>query len=342
MTRSLPWTSWTLVGSLVVASSACNGPEEVPPPKLTDTGWFDDVTIEEPPPCDEQIIALDPDDGDRDWYWRDRPVVLVEVEAEAYSAWIVNEATGARIDPELVWNDEGTRITLEWDEWLVGDTDYTLYASDCDSTESAAFHTDPLGAPLEVTDRELEGRAFLLDLAGARWVEPAVLAGLIQLYFTTPILLGVSFLDGDQIDLVAAPGEVDPFGVVTQDSTADSWRFPIADFSDSPFVDASSPAISLVYSSYGTDVAIPVTDFVLQGTFSADGTRLGGAVLEGVGDTRAVGALIGDNRESAICDLAAGAGVDCIPCPDGPSYCLFLRAESLEGTWIPGLELVER
>jgi hypothetical protein len=331
--------------ALVLAGvlAACNGPEPVPPPDLTDTGWFGQTTIEEPPPCEDQLSRTVPEEGADGWYWRDRPIVYTDTDVqEAYAAWIVNDATGARTDPELTWNEEGTSFTLDWDEHFEGDTDYSLFVSDCDSTTQVTFRTGPLGLPLQVSDTDLQGRTFLLDLGGARWVEPPVLAGLIQIFFTTPVLLGVRYVDDDSIDLLAAPGEVSDLGVVSQDRFAESWNFPIADFTEAPFVDASAPSIDLTYDSYGTTVAIPVTDFVLQGTFSADGTRLGGGVLEGFGDTRSVGALLGDDRPEAICELAAGAGVNCIPCEDTLPYCLRLRAEALEADWIPGLELVER
>lgn len=322
---------------------ACSGDEPVPPPDLTDTGWFDTATTKVPPPCEDRVVTTVPEAGEDRWYWRDRPVVFTETDAvDAYAAYLVEDETGTRIDATPVWNEEGTSFTLEWDGWLEGSTAYTLFVTDCEQTIEVPFETGPLGAPLALTDAELRGRTYLLDLAGADWIEPPVLSALIQVYFTTPILLGVRYVDGPAIDLLAAPGEVDPLGVVTQDPSADTWNFPIADFSGSPFVDAEAPQIELLYDAYGTEVAIPVTDFVLQGTFSADGERLGGGVLEGLGDTRSVGALLGDDRPEAICELAAGAGVECIPCADGLSFCLFLRAEALEGTWVPGLTLVER
>jgi hypothetical protein len=156
------------------------------------------------------------------------------------------------------------------------------------------------------------------------------------------VVLGVRYADERSIDLMAAPGLVSDLGVVTQDRNVPSWNFPLADFSQSPFVDAQAPSIELTYDDGADGVAIPVADFVLQGTFSADGTRLGGGVLEGLGDTRNVGALLGDDAPNAVCDLAAGFGVECIPCADLLPYCLRLRAEALEAEWIPGLELVER
>ncbi len=334
MTRILP---------VLALASACSGSEPVPPPDLTDTGWFLESTIEEPPPCEDRIVTTSPEAGDAGWYWRDRPIVYVETDVrEAYAAWLVDEGTGARVDPELAWNEEGTSFTLEWEGWLDAATSYTLFVSDCEQTLEVPFETGPLGAPLTLGDDELRGRTWLLDLAGANWIEPPVLSGLIQIYFTTPILLGVRYVDGSDIDLLAAPGEVDPLGVVTQDRYAETWNFPLADFSEAPFVDAQAPQIELIYDAYGVEVGIPVTSFLLQGTFSADGSRLGGGVLEGLGDTRTVGSLLGDDRPEAICELAAGAGVTCIDCPDGGAYCLHLRAESLEGTWIPGLSLVER
>jgi hypothetical protein len=334
-------TRW--LPALALSAVACEKQEPVPPADLTDTGWFDPSTTAVPPPCEDRLVTTAPEAGEDGWYWRDRPTVYVESSVrEAYDAWLVEAATGARIDPELAWNEEGTAFTLEWDGHLDGGADYSLFVSDCEATVEAPFRTGPLGAPLAIDDDALQGRTYLLALGDADWVEPPVLGGLIQVYFTTPILLGVRYVDGAAIDLLAAPGVVDPLGNVSQDRFADTWNFPLADFSGSPFVDATAPQIELTYDAYGTVVAIPVTSFVLQGTFSASGDAIGGAVLEGIGDTRTVGALLGDDRPEAICDLAAGAGVTCMACPDGGEYCLRLRAEDLEGTWIPGLSLVER
>jgi hypothetical protein len=103
----------------------------------------------------------------------------------------------------------------------------------------------------------------------------------------------------------------------------ESCDFPLADFTAAPYIDAPADQIVLVYQ----DTEIPVTDFLLQGTFSADGTRFGGGILSGLADSRGAGDLLKQpGNEDALCDLAAGVGIQCEPCPDGQVYCLYLRA----------------
>ena len=54
-----------------------------------------------------------------------------------------------------------------------------------------------------------------------------------------------------------------------------------------------------------------------------------------------MGELVGRTAKdySAVCDIAAGAGVKCVPCSDGEPYCLYIVAEEITATQEDGLVL---
>ncbi|MCA9493592.1 MAG: hypothetical protein KC621_26855 [Myxococcales bacterium] len=323
---------------LVAAFVACKK-EEPTPDRLTDTGWFETVgttTVD----CYDRFVTTVPTDGTHGWYWRDRPVVYAQTENHAsYQVWL-QDTDGNRLDTSVTW--DGLAGTVEWDGWLSADTTYELVLEDCATTSTVTFDTSELGAPLSVSASSLVGNTYLLDLVDANWVEPATLAPLVYIYFTTPVLLGVQYADSTRIDLVGAPGVVDQFGVVTQDASAPTWDFPLSDFTDSPFLDARVDSLVLQYTDGGVTVDIPVENYVFQATFEPDGRTLGGGVLSGRGDTRYLGALLGDDSPGTMCELADSLQVPCQPCADGLPYCLDIRAEDIHGTLVDGLRLVER
>lgn len=323
---------------LATALIACKK-EQPPPEHLTDTGWFETTgtgTVD----CYDRFVSTVPQDGASGWYWRDRPVVYAQTENHAEYQVYLQDAAGNRLDTSVTW--DGLAGTVEWDGWLEASTTYELVLEDCASTSVVSFSTSDLGAPLAMSASALVGNTYLLDLVDATWVEPATLAPLVYIYFTTPVLLGVQYADATRIDLVGAPGIVDQFGVVTQDTSSASWDFPLSDFTQSPFLDARVDQIVLKYSDYGLTVDIPVEDYVFQATFQPDGRSLGGGVLSGRGDTRHLGELLGDDRPEAMCELAESLGVDCLPCNDGQPFCLDIRAEDIHGQLVDGLRLVER
>lgn len=308
------------------------------PTRLTDTGWFTTSFVTDTNTCTGQMTATDPEDGAVDWYWRDRPEFLVDTADHAVFDAFLESAEGDRLDTTITWDDTGLRATLSWDGFLEANTTYVLGVIDCSGLHSVTFGTSEFGKPLEGSAADLVGNTYLIDLVGATWVQPAALAGLIALYFTTPVLLGVTHATDESIDLLGAPGIVDPLGIVSQDTAQDSWDFPITAF-EPPFVDAQAATIHLSYGSGSQAIDIPVEDFVFQATLSADGTRLGGGYLEGRGDTRNLGTLLGDADLDTLCVLAEGLGVSCVPCRDGMPYCLDLVGNDVEGTLLPGLEL---
>ncbi|MEQ1502676.1 MAG: hypothetical protein ABMB14_10620 [Myxococcota bacterium] len=328
--------------AIAVAAGCHKNPDPPPPGDLTDTGWFTTSTATvDPDHCPDRFVSSVPADGADDWYWRTRPTVFTETtDHDAYDVWL-QTATGERLDTTLVWDELGLKATVEWDGYLRANTDYVLGYEDCASLHTAAFHTSSLGAPLLDPPGSLQGNTYLLDFVGANW-EPAALSGVMSLYFTTPVLLGIQLATEDQIDLLGGPGVADDFGGVAQDVTSPTWDFPLADFSGAPFLNAAVDRVSLKYGGVASAIEIPIEDFLFQGTFSADGTILGGGVLSGLGDSRNLGEVLNQpDNPGAMCELAGSVGVVCQPCRDGQPYCLDLRATGLAGELIPGLALVE-
>jgi len=326
-------------GALLV--SACKKDDEPPVEKLLDTGWFVDTAARalDPESCLSRYVSSVPEGGETSWYWRDRPYLLVATDnPSAYDAWLVDE-DGNRLDTDMAWDDTGLGFTLTWDGHLRPDTEYTLWRSDCAVTESIVFHTSHLGAPIEGGAQALVGTTFRLDLVNATWVEPGALSTLLALYFTTPILLGVQYADDSNLDLLGAPGEVDDFGQVQQQTFAATWDFPLQAFDEQPYFEASVAAITLDYTAGDDELAIPVQDFLLVGTIAPDGSSMGGAQLSGLADTRDLGVVLNDDDDDAICNYAESLGVNCQPCADGAPYCLKIIGEDVTGVRVDGLTL---
>jgi hypothetical protein len=323
---------------------ACTGSSEPDPPKLLDTGWFTDTAAlaTNPETCPHRFQSSVPAGGESNWYWRDRPVLFTDTNATVnYDAWLV-DADGNRLDTQIEWRDGDVSFDLVWDGLFEPSTEYTLWTRDCAGTESVSFRTSALGAPLLDGPDGLVGTTFRLDLVGATWVEPAALSGILAIYFTTPILLGVQYADDSNIDFLGAAGDVDELGRIKQ-STAPTWDFPVQSFAQQPYFEAEVDFINLDYVSDGSTTKIPVQDFRLFATIAADASSLGGAKLSGLADTRNMGALLSDaGNLSAICDFARPIGVDCVDCADGLPYCLYLEASDLVGTRVSDVTLVPR
>ncbi len=325
---------------IALLALACTDGEDSAPP-LLDTGWFDPTTSVGGPACEERITSFIPAAGTNDWYWRDAPAGVVAVpDPSAYGVWL-QDAIGATVPATIGWSGD-TSFTLVPDEALLPCAQYELVLTDCASVRRVAFSTSAFGQPIASGNGSLVDRTFVLDLEGATWEQPVGLGGLFGLYLDDPILLGVLYADAVYIDFIAALAIVSDIGGVTQDPDQDPWEFPTADFSGAPYFDATAALVELhVPDSGGDDIILPVEDFRLEGTFSADGAAIGGGRLTGLADTRDLGALLGSAGDpDAACDEAGTFGASCVACgSDGGMYCLEIEATGIEGTLLPGVVL---
>ncbi|MEN0068313.1 MAG: hypothetical protein AAGA48_39705 [Myxococcota bacterium] len=310
------------------------------PPQLLDTGWF---TEDDAPGCPHEVVSTLPEDGTGGWFYLDVPRVFTgTTDASGYEAWLA-DAEGRRIATTTVWSEADSAFDLVPDEPLPPGTSFQLVVQDCIRTTEISFATSGFGQALTDEGANLAGRTFRLDLGGADWIRPEGLGPVIGSFLTEPILLGVVYADDSNIDLLGAPSQVNSLGQVSQ-AQEPTWDFPLAEFDPSrPTFVTRADAIELVIRDSGVEGPIPVTEFVLTGTLSADGTRLGGGTLAGVADTREFSdAFFG--TENALCLLSESSfQVACAPCEsDGEPFCLAIENRNLSGTQQEGLTLVNR
>jgi hypothetical protein len=323
---------------LPMVAMACGGggPDEVE--DLLDTGWFTDTAIFDAENCKHKVHSTFPEPGADDWYWKSpMRIYTATTRDDAYVTWLVDD-TGMQIDLERSWSEAGLDFELSVPGGLSSNTDYVLHVNDCGAHQEIPFSTSDFGQPLSAGPEALNGKTYHLDLVDAEWVEPGGIGGLLALYFTTPILVGVKFANDTSIDFIGGPGELDPFGGLQQDLSQTTWDFPLTDFRDAPFFEARSDGVTFTFQG----LEVEITDFRLAGTFSADMSTLGGLEMSGLGDSRNLGGLLNNEDEAAVCELAQTFGVDCVACPDGEPLCLFMSARDVTGTWLPDVTMVDR
>lgn len=321
----------TRLPALLVAIAACT-PELPDPPNLMDTGWF---AAQTEPVCAAEVLDTTPRAGANAWFWRDALTVKVAAR-DAFTARLI-EATGREIATTVTWDDAGLSFTVGFEGGLAAETAHVLQISSCAGMTEVPFTTSHFGTPLVGGPEALAGATWALDLVSATWEQPARLGGIIGLYFDTPVLVGVEWVGQGRIDLLGAPGYADYQGRIRQDDDLPSWDLPMSDFSEAPYFANRADLVVLDLSGS----ALPIHDFALSGTISADGAEFGGGHLSGIGDTRQLGALLlQPNNPNAVCNLAAGLGVPCLPCPDDAApYCLAVSLSGVTGQRLDGVQL---
>jgi len=314
----------------------CTGSDTTDTGPSLDTGWFSDTAS--PENCPGQVAQVSPFSGDADWYWQDAPTVWTQTDRqEVYQAQLWRGYSV--VSTSMVWHESGVKFSLVPDAPLEPETDYELEVTDCKGVQRIPFRTSVFGTPLDGVPQDLAGTTYLIDLAGATWLEPGGFGAILSLYFTTPILLMVSYADETHVDFMGAQGYRDDLGTYHQLVTEPTFDFPLAEWPLLPFFSVVAPSVDISFN----DVSVPITEFALTGTFSPDGAQIGGATVQGLGDTRYMGSLVGKAGDpAAICEQAAALGVACTECPDGELYCMFLSAVDVDGAAVEGVTLVPK
>jgi hypothetical protein len=307
---------------------------------LGETGW---VTDEAPSACAAAVVGVLPTSGQADWF-RDDPL-QVQVEGEEASAAVAHlsvtllDRAGRAVEVAVAASEAATdRVVVTPTSPLEPASSYTLRLTDCAATVEVPFRTSPLGLPLEGGPATLRDATYELGLDDPSlvWVQPEGMGALLGSFFNTPILLGVRWADDASLELMGAQGVVSQ-GATFQDTAFPTWGFPTIGFDAAPRFRVEAERVDLVITGF----ELPIYDFVLSGTFAPDGSLFGGGTLAGLGDTRATGGAIGQaGRPEAMCNLAAGVGVTCEPCPDGLPLCLRVEVRSLQAREVPGLTLI--
>jgi hypothetical protein len=295
----------------------------------------DDTGDTPPEPCEVALVETEPLYGNTSWYYRDALDITFDDDASKLAAITVTDGAGADVGLSISWDDSGFNATVTADSGAWGgSTDYILLIDICDASSEIAYSTTAYGEELSEDTSMLIGNAYYIDMSRATYTEPAGVGAIMSLYLSEPLLLGVMDATDSTLTLMGSQGYIhETSGDVLQDTDYASWDFGTADFTSSPFFVASGETV-FEYNSY----EIPVYSFTIDGTFSADGTTIGGASFRGLGDTRNMGPLLQlGNDPGATCELLSKYGLSCEACPDEELYCLtiagdFEDAELLEGT----------
>ena len=271
--------------------------------------------------CTVQAIALDPEEGTFDVYYRDTMGVTFDDDASALSPVVsLTDADGGSVTASLDFDDTGFKAVITPDAPLMASTTYTLSVDVCGNTNSASFTTSEYGAPLTIATEDLAGSTYNFNLGGADYTRPEGLGEVLASFLDAPLLIGVGTTDGDNIQILGTQGQ-ESGGSVTADPSFPIWDFGTATL-DGAYFKSATTDIELEYGC----ATIPIYGFQLEGTFSADGTLIGGGSATGLGDSREMGCLasLGSDPD-AICGLAATFGLACETCPDGNPWCLTIE-----------------
>ncbi len=279
-----------------------------------DTGEPDEDTGDPEVDCRGMVLALSPEDAATGWFYRDSLTVTFE-EIPEYEAVRLSLTTdlGDEVPFTVLWNEEnGLDAYLSAD--LVGNAVYTLTAS-CENEMSATFETDEFGAPMETGATDLIGNVYELDLPNAEFTKPVGVGALLGSYLSSPLLASIQEADEETLTLLVAQGYWDEDRNPHQDMGTGCYDFPPADFTASPFFAADTDYINILYQSGSVEANIPMKDMRLEGTFSPNGDKMGGAWIGGLVDTSDLGPLLDlDAEAGVICEYISAFGLSCADC----------------------------
>ena len=268
--------------------------------------------------CFTAIASASPADGDLGAYYR--TTVHVELlDGDPTATLRVLASDGSEVPGSLT--SDGLHLTWLWAEPLMPLTQYTVeLTTQACGAESISWTTSNVG--MEVF-ADLTGDTYALDIANGIWISPVGVSGLFValLKHYRLLLQVVDVSDPETIDLrlaAALGGE--------QNLCAPTVDFFDIDYGN-PYFELPSMPIELQTSTF----QLSLTGFVLSGAFAPDGSRIQGAVLAGLLDTRNLGeALALGTEPDAVCQFVAALGVSCTPCIDGELYCLDLQVENVD------------
>lgn len=245
----------------------------------------------------------------------------------------LTDASGAAVAGTLTLA-EGT-ASFTPDALLGAGTTYSWAATVCDATASGSFTTGQYGETVDPA--AMVDLAFAIDLADATWVQPEGGESLFAGLFSGVILLGVEAADSEQLDLIAAVGEVVDEETVQQDPCFATADFEPADFRNNPYAEVGPTSLEVDVEG----IAVPLHNVNLTGAFVNGGAGLEGGVLTAEGDIRDVASSLGFSDDDACAMLDTYLSIECGECAeDGEPYCVALELHDVAGVEQPGITVV--
>ncbi len=264
------------------------------------------------------ILAVEPEVDDEDLFTDE-----VLVTFDAFPDWAelsLVDGTGASI--EGTTSVDGRFARFVSDHPFPPSTEVTAtLVRDCQDPISWSFSTGPIGDPVADLSA-LVGQPLWLDPAGVAVEAPEPVADLIR----------YALLESDLLFALTEVGEADArfeVGTGTWDEDAGAYRQDLCQTTDAwsvdgrgafedphVLVDADETTLTLA----GATGAL--TDLRFDAWYVPDEPRFVRGRLDGLLDTRTLGALVGHDSAGAVCEEVVRLGSACVPCADGGDYCL--------------------
>lgn len=323
--------AWMIPGLALATVIGCNGSKD-------DTGG-DGMTGDGGTgtgSCEVEVDGTFPADGEAGAYYRTTiEFELSDPDPTGTPSVTVTDAGGAEVAGTTALNDDGDVVIFTPSTPLSASTSYTATLDYCAGTPSISFTTSSLGGALSA---DIVGNAYVIDLDGADFVEPAGVADLLLGQLENSILLGVTSTS-PSLEMI---GAISVDGGTDQDMCNETIPFPSADFSESPYFEMGPADTTISVAGYD----ISILQLSVSGTFASDGSYFGGGTLAGELDARLlaplVGELLGTEDPDEICGVVAGFGVSCETCSsDSQPYCLAIYVRDITASSL-GASLVER
>lgn len=307
----------------------------------SDTGGTTDTvdTQDTTPPCTITVRDTEPQSDEDEVFWRDPLRVWFDGsfhDRALPSLSLTLDADRSAVAFAAAWDDGVDSVVLTPDAPLQPSSGYTLTVDACDQTWAVPFTTGTYGSGVDAGPESLVDRTWVLEMGRVAWTEPEGAGDLMSVFFTDPLLIGVTRYEAGVIDLLVGMGDFTDLDGFIQLKGQGTWDVPDVALSDAGWF--TGQAESIVFRYQGVEV--PVHGFALQGTFAPDGSSIGGASIQGLVDTRTIPLLFNLDQPDFICTTyAADYGLECTLCPDDELLCLDLKGEDVTLDEQPGLVL---
>lgn len=319
--RSILSVSMSIFALLGVSLTGCGSDDkgtsgtvdDTEEPVVTDdTGDTNTDDTNEPPPCLAAVVSTDPLDGAVDVALDYAPSVVLS-EADA-TAKLESDIPGT-----FTVTEDGLSLVWVADAALESDTTYTVTATTCTGSESFSFTTLAPEIPDHLVDRSWE-----FNLSDGVITEPSTLEALIG-DSLVPGLLGVSAAGEGTVDLRIAALDT------TDSAPHQDYCLATSDLSGAVYEGGAVRGASTeLWVNLLPGDPVPVYNLDFSGVWSEDGTEFSNGTLQGQLDARYVADWIGFTADD-LCSFLPFIGSECVECPDGEEYCVFLRVEELAG-----------
>lgn len=296
---------------------ACNGDKDG---AGTDTGAS---TGGDDGGCTTEVAPGYPAAGAADFYYRSALDAAL-TNGDGSEVMVVKDATGAEVAGTSA--SDGATITFTPADILAASTEYSVEITTCKPEPVAySFSTSSLGT---VTDGcDLTGQKFIVDLQGARFLEPAGVAELLLGQLEDDIMLSATAVSDTEIEMIGALGQ----GGVQDECTESLNDFPAASYAD-PYFELGPQDTPLNVAG----VELTINDLFISADFASDCSGFGGGTLAGQLDARTLAPLLGDllgiTDPDEVCATLTGFGVTCGACSDGENYCVDVLVDQLNAS----------